>query len=136
MKLKGPIVTLVAGAAVAGALLALDLRATGTRPAARSASAGGPSTPVPAASPSTPPPAAPSPPPSPAVPSAAAPVPPVTYAGYTTGGAAPIAIAVTGGLTAPDGVGGEAPRLARVPGAARLGDATLNATRVDGSPRL
>ena len=97
MRLKGPIVTLVAGAAVAGALLALDLHATGTRPAADRAASGerAPS--------ATPPPspsaaASPSPSPSPAVPSPALPTgPPVTYAGYTTGGAATIAIAVNGG---------------------------------------
>jgi hypothetical protein len=97
MRLKGPIVTLVAGAAVAGVLFALDLRATGTRPAADRAASGerSPSATV-SASPSAA--ASPSPSPSPAVPSPALPTgPPVTYAGYTTGGAATIAIAVTGG---------------------------------------
>lgn len=91
MKLKGPIVTLAVGAAVAATLLVLDLHAGGTRqrPAAASAR---PS--VAASSPV----AAPSPSASP-VPPSPTPVaePPATYAGYTTGGAATIAIAVDGG---------------------------------------
>ena len=102
MRLRGPIVTLVAGAAVAAALLALDLHATGTRRAGDRVSVDSVATGAPPASaaPSTvdsPTPASVSPSPSPAVPSPALPTgPPVTYAGYTTGGAATVAIAVTG----------------------------------------
>jgi serine/threonine-protein kinase len=97
MKLKGPIVTLAVGAAVAATLLVLDLHAGGTRgrPAAVASARPSVAPSSPAASPSPVP--SPVPSPAPSSPPSLVPEPPATYAGYTTGGAATIAIAVDGG---------------------------------------
>jgi serine/threonine-protein kinase len=92
MKLKGPIITLAAGTAVAATLLVLDLHASGTRSRPAAATATRPSAAASSAAAPPSPSASPLPTPSP-IPLQ----PPATYAGYTTGGAATIAIAVDDG---------------------------------------
>ncbi len=98
MKRNGPMITLLAGLAVAAVLLALNATAPSspTRNRAGDADAGGVGT---ATLSATPPVSAPSnAAPSAAAPTAGAPAAaPATYAGSTNGGAASIAIAVHGG---------------------------------------
>lgn len=104
MKVKGPYLTLLAGLVLAIVMLILNTHATKIAKASGSpspvaATAGTPTTPSTSAPPATAPPASPTAAPTSTAPTAAAPaVPSGTYAGYTDGNAASIAIAVHQGV--------------------------------------
>jgi serine/threonine-protein kinase len=100
---KGPLLTLLGGAALASVLIALNVHASASQPkanvAAGPSAAASPSATLPSATlPSATPPSAASPAGAGALVSAPAVAYRATYAGYTTGGAATVAIAVRDGV--------------------------------------